>query len=597
MKRNRLLGLALSGVLASGAVGWVAGTRIQSSNEAEASAGPPDASSVTAAVKRQGLSATIVTRGTAQYGEPQKVSLAPGSGGGGLVTRPPEAGATLNEGDYFMEANGKPVFALQGDRPMYRELGPGDSGEDVRQLETALSRLGFDPGTIDGVYDGATANAVDRWYEAAGYRAEGPTDAERSELRASSNAVDQSQTALAAARRQLAEGTKPPTAIELLQAENEARQAADGVIAARLGAETKNRAAEREVTARYDALNKAKEQAVTDADMARRTVEDKYAAAELARASLSAARSAPAEAGGGRVGVLQAEQAVKRADQELADARAARDRQPDESTKTIAAAEIALSDARSALPLTRQDGETAIRNAETNAALATLRLQSLKAPKTNDSLAAAVKDAEASLARAQKTLSETESATGIKVAAESVVFFPRLPLRIDSVKVKRGDAANGEVMTVSGANLEVDASLTIADAKLVSKGMEVQIEAPDLSIAIKGRITEVAEKPGTDGVDNQHVHITIEPIDPPANFRDAAVKITIPVKSTAGEVLVVPVSAVSSGADGSARVEVDEQGVQREVPVRTGLSAGGLVEVTALSGELDEGDQVVVGTR
>ena len=33
---------------------------------------------------------------------------------------------------------------------MHRDLGPGDSGEDVRQLERALARLGHPPGPIDG---------------------------------------------------------------------------------------------------------------------------------------------------------------------------------------------------------------------------------------------------------------------------------------------------------------------------------------------------------------------------------------------------------------------------------------------------------------
>ncbi|MEO8540163.1 MAG: peptidoglycan-binding domain-containing protein, partial [bacterium] len=214
MKRNRLLGLALAGVVGSGAIGWVAGTQVQSSNEASAAAKPPAASAVTAAVKRQALAATIVTRGTAQYGEPTKVNLA-ASAGGELVTRSPEAEKDLNEGGAFMEANGHPVFALQGDRPMYRDLRPGETGEDVRQLEEALARLGFDPGVVDGVYDGATASAVDRWYTAAGYSAQGPTEAERSELRSAANGVDQAQSALAAARRQLADGTKPPTEVEL----------------------------------------------------------------------------------------------------------------------------------------------------------------------------------------------------------------------------------------------------------------------------------------------------------------------------------------------------------------------------------------------
>ena len=49
------------------------------------------------------------------------------------------------------------------------------------------------------------------------------------------------------------------------------------------------------------------------------------------------------------------------------------------------------------------------------------------------------------------------------------------------------------MVTVSGANLIVDGSVTIADAKFLSVGMEVQIEAPDLGFNVAGRIRKIAE--------------------------------------------------------------------------------------------------------
>jgi len=592
------MAFALATVVGSGAAGWLAGTRIESSNEAAAAAAAPDPSAVTAAVKRMALSSNIVTRGTAQFGEPQKVSL-PGSG---LVTRAPEVSAEVQDGSVFMEVNGLPVFALEGDRPMYRDLAPGDSGEDVRQLEVALGRLGFDPGPIDGNYDGATAAAVDRWYASVGYAAEGPTDAERAELRGAASAVDQAEAALAAARRQLLEGTRPPTEIELIQSESELRQAQDALGAARAAASERVRLAEREATAKHEALQAAKDKIPEDELAARRLVEEKYVAAEVARANLSALRSGggsgPDEAGPSQASLLQAQQAVKRADQELADARAARDRQPVESQQRVDDAQRALDDARAAIPRAQAEGESAIRNAETALTLAQLRLNNLRAPKTSESLAAAVSDATEGLARARATLAETQSETGLKVRVTSVVYFAELPLRVDAVKVKRGDPANGEIMTVSGGELVVDSAVSFADAKLLASGMTVDIEAPDLGIALKGRITRIADKPGSNGVTAQQIHIEIEPIEPPANFRDAAVKVTIPVKSTAGEVLAVPVAAVSSSADGSARVEtVDAAGVRRQVKVTVGLSSQGLVEVAPVEGELSEHDRVVVGAQ
>ena len=52
---------------------------------------------------------------------------------------------------------------------------PGTTGEDVRQLEQALERLGLDPGRIDGVYDQQTAAAVAKWYKSKGWDPFGPT--------------------------------------------------------------------------------------------------------------------------------------------------------------------------------------------------------------------------------------------------------------------------------------------------------------------------------------------------------------------------------------------------------------------------------------
>ena len=63
--------------------------------------------------------------------------------------------------------------------------------------------------------------------------------------------------------------------------------------------------------------------------------------------------------------------------------------------------------------------------------------------------------------------------------------------------------------------------------------------------------------------------------------------------------LVVPVAALSSGADGGARVElVGDDGGDPPVDVEPGLSAEGFVAMTPLGdAQLDEGDLVVVGSE
>ncbi len=165
-------------------------------------------------------------------------------------------------------------------------------------------------------------------------------------------------------------------------------------------------------------------------------------------------------------------------------------------------------------------------------------------------------------------------------------------------QVKRGDSASGTVMTVSNSQLAADSSLSISDAKLVRVGMPVTIEEQDLGITVSGSVTRVADKPGTDKVDPTRVYFEVTPRDAPARLVGASVRLSIAVQSTKGAVLAVPLSALSVGADGSSRVQVDRGGGKTEyVTVVPGLASSGLVEVRPAGGAtLKAGDLVVVGS-
>ena len=171
LDRKQKLALSLVFVVALAAVSWFAGSRIQSPAEAAARTAPPTPSPILVPVEERVLSSDIVTRGTARYGLPQAISLPPSTlkSGVAIITTLPERGAQLGEGEVMLTVSGRPVFLLQGDIPVYRDLFPGLTGEDVRQLEGALDRLGFDPGPVDGVFDDATTAAVSAWYSSAGY--------------------------------------------------------------------------------------------------------------------------------------------------------------------------------------------------------------------------------------------------------------------------------------------------------------------------------------------------------------------------------------------------------------------------------------------
>jgi peptidoglycan hydrolase-like protein with peptidoglycan-binding domain len=84
------------------------------------------------------------------------------------VTRLPDQGATVERGDELYRVNEQPVTLLLGAIPMYRDLGPGDPGRDVRQLENNLAKLGYEGFTADDTYTPSTAEAVRAWQKDIG---------------------------------------------------------------------------------------------------------------------------------------------------------------------------------------------------------------------------------------------------------------------------------------------------------------------------------------------------------------------------------------------------------------------------------------------
>jgi hypothetical protein len=91
------------------------------------------------------------------------------SAGSGTVTALPRPGSVVRRGETLYRVDGEPVFLMYGATPAYRDLELGvEDGRDVRQLETNLAALGFDPGTVDTEFSSTTAAAVADWQESAG---------------------------------------------------------------------------------------------------------------------------------------------------------------------------------------------------------------------------------------------------------------------------------------------------------------------------------------------------------------------------------------------------------------------------------------------
>jgi peptidoglycan hydrolase-like protein with peptidoglycan-binding domain len=205
MNRSRIIVLccvlAFVAVCAGGA--WVAGEKIVSPAEAAARTAPPTPSPILVPIEKRVLSSQIITRGTARFGTPLPIALAPSplkTNVAGYLTTVPRPNTQFKEGDVVCTASGRPVLILQGATPAYRDITPGTAGTDVKQLKQALKRLGFDPGPVDGNYDQRTSAAVAEWYKSKGYEPFGPTPEQLANLRLLETAFgDATKNKLAAA--------------------------------------------------------------------------------------------------------------------------------------------------------------------------------------------------------------------------------------------------------------------------------------------------------------------------------------------------------------------------------------------------------------
>lgn len=255
-----------------------------------------------------------------------------------------------------------------------------------------------------------------------------------------------------------------------------------------------------------------------------------------------------------------------------------RDWAPDQDRKD---ADNALNAAKAALVAARVAGQAAIQSAV-------------------DAQHAAEREAQAAADLVARLTTDLETArrdAGVKVPVDEIIFLPALPVRVEQSSAALGDAASGPVLMVTNNQLAIDSSLPLDEAPLVKPGMTVAIDEPDLGITATGVVGRVAGTPGTDGVDGFHVYleVLVDEASASTSFVGISFRLTIPIESTGGKVIAVPVSALSLAADGTSRVQVDRNGTLEFVVVEPGLSAGGFVQVTPVDSALTPGQLVVVG--
>ncbi|PSK95399.1 multidrug efflux pump subunit AcrA (membrane-fusion protein) [Murinocardiopsis flavida] len=154
-RRGRVLAVVAVAVVASAAAAAGLGLRGGSDSGGAAAALPPETAEVESGTLRDSESFDgELAFGTAATATSRR---------SGTLTWLPESGATVGRGETLFEVDADPVTLMYGGKPAYRDLVPGTSGTDVRQLEENLAKLGYDGFTADDEYTGGTAAAVLEW--------------------------------------------------------------------------------------------------------------------------------------------------------------------------------------------------------------------------------------------------------------------------------------------------------------------------------------------------------------------------------------------------------------------------------------------------
>ena len=158
MKRPRTPRPAALAILAIGALTLSACSGTNADAEA-----PQSFDGATATITKGDLVGETTVQGTLHYADSYTLK----SAFEGIVTALPTPGTTLTQGSHVYTVAGNNTYLLHGATPAWRAFEEGMSdGEDVTQLETALSELGYFEATPNAHFDWNTIAAIKKWQKA-----------------------------------------------------------------------------------------------------------------------------------------------------------------------------------------------------------------------------------------------------------------------------------------------------------------------------------------------------------------------------------------------------------------------------------------------
>ena len=170
---------------------------------------------------------------------------------------------------------------------------------------------------------------------------------------------------------------------------------------------------------------------------------------------------------------------------------------------------------------------------------------------------------------------------------------------LDNTVDESGGSDGSTLVRLAAGGLVVSSTIRAGDEGLVRVGMPVELLDETTNTTYPASIVSIADTPVTDSSGQLGRPAVIVPDEAlPAELAGVNVRVVITASASDGEVLVVPLAAVSSGADGTTRVSILEADSADpvDVEVTIGISADGFIAVEPVTaGGLVEGDLVVVG--
>lgn len=522
---------------------WWVGRSSQTPSQAAARAKEPAASWITAKVEKRALTRTIVIRGDVQPQSSVAIGAPQSVGTSAIVTKlPPALGSHIGNGSVVAEISGRPIIALVGQVPVFRQMEGGTKGVDVRQLQSALRMLGYNV-SVSAEFNQSTKDSIKRLYAKLGYSTVNSAT-KASDVAAAYTRLQTARTAFQAAESDFAKAKAGQSAGKLLSAQSAYNQAVRSLADAKA----------------------SKSEAVSVANTALRAAQN---ADQAVLANFTATQS---ERDASALALLQAQNAVTAATRSGDNAVAAANEQlaiasdaldAVKSTSGISAAQSAVTEAKSALELAQADYDS-----------------------SSLSFGPTIPFGEIVFVPNMPATVQSRTSQLGAIGSENANGEP-------------GAAISTGIATLTSGGQQVVCYLDSENHGTIQLGDDVSILDEGTQATYKATVTSIAGTPFTDQSGQLSYRAVVSPLNPvPVSLNGQNVRLTFGESKTATPQLVVPITAVSTSSSGTTRVSVLRSGATQpsDVEVVVGTTSDGFVTIRpTTTNALRNGDTVVIG--